>query len=89
VKGPGNVVPIHVSPPEMRRGTQSATELITVTATGARYGDPVTNAQVEKAAVDLVTTTYRDGAGKSTTCQHARSDGISPPVGQATSCTSR
>ena len=60
VKGPGNVVPIHVSPPEMRRGKQSATELITFTATGAGYGDPVTNAQVEKAAMDLATSAYRD-----------------------------
>jgi hypothetical protein len=60
VKGPGNVVPIHVSPPELRHGTQSATELITVTATGAGYGDPVTNARVEKAAMELVAASYRD-----------------------------
>ena len=60
VKGPGNVVPIHVSPPELRHGAQSVTELITVTATGAGYGDPVTNARVEKAAIELVAATYRD-----------------------------
>ena len=60
VKGPGNVVPIHVSPLELRRGPQSATEVITVTATGAGYGDPATNARVEKAAMDLVASAYRD-----------------------------
>lgn len=60
VKGPGNNVPIHVSPPNLRRGSMTSTELITVTATGAGYGDPVTNAQVEKAAMDLVASTYRE-----------------------------
>ena len=60
VKGPGNVVPIHVSPPELRNGPLPATELITVTATGAGYGDSLTNAKVERAAMDLVAETYRE-----------------------------
>ena len=60
VKGPGNVVPIHVSPPETRARTRSATEVITVNARGAGYGDPATNARVEKAAMDLVVATFRE-----------------------------
>jgi hypothetical protein len=60
VKGPGNVVPIHVSPPDRRRGTQSATEVITVSAAGAGYGDPATNARVEEAAMGLVALIYPD-----------------------------
>lgn len=58
VKGPGNNVPIHVAPPNLRKGQDPGTELITVTASGAGYGDPVTNARVEKAAMDLVAATY-------------------------------
>jgi len=54
------VVPIHVAPPGLRRGGQSATEVITVKASGAGYGDPETNERVEKAAMDLVTVTYRE-----------------------------
>ena len=34
-----------------------------MTATGAGYGDPVTNAQVEKAAMALVASTYRERGG--------------------------
>lgn len=60
VKGPGNVVPIHVSPPELRPNTHSVTEFITLTTDGAGYGDPSTNARVEKAAMHLVAATYRD-----------------------------
>ena len=60
VKGPGNNVPIHVAPPELRRGEQAATEIITVTASGAGYGDPVTNAKVERAAMNLVASTYTE-----------------------------
>ncbi len=57
VKGPGNNVPIHVAPPEMRGATEVA-EVISVTPTGAGFGDPVTNARVEAAAMDLVAATY-------------------------------
>jgi hypothetical protein len=59
VKGPGNNVPIHVAPPELR-GLSDAVEVISVTAVGAGYGDPVTNALVEKVAMDLVASSYAD-----------------------------
>ncbi len=60
VKGPGNVVPIHVSPPSARTRSQTANEVITVTAAGAGYGDPVTNARVEQAAMGLVAATFQE-----------------------------
>jgi hypothetical protein len=57
VKGPGNNVPIHVAPPQVR-STSATTEVITVAPSGAGYGDPLTNAKVEAAAMDLVATAY-------------------------------
>lgn len=60
VKGPGNNVPIHVAPPELHGGSPEVVEIITVTPTGAGFGDPSTNAAVEKVAMDLVTSTYRE-----------------------------
>jgi hypothetical protein len=58
VKGPGNNVPIHVAPPDLRGGASEVVEVISVTTTGAGFGDPVTNAKVEKVAMDLVASTY-------------------------------
>lgn len=58
VKGPGNNVPIHVAPPDLRGGSAEVVEVISVTTTGAGFGDPITNAKVEKVAMDLVASTY-------------------------------
>jgi hypothetical protein len=58
VKGPGNNVPIHVAPPDLRGGSAEVVEVISVTPAGAGFGDPVTNAQVERVAMDLVASTY-------------------------------
>lgn len=60
VKGPGNNVPIHVAPPEKRGVAPEVTEVISVTPTGAGYGDPVTNAMVERVAMDAVVSAYLD-----------------------------
>ena len=60
VKGPGNNVPIHVAPPDLREAAAEAVEVISVTSRGAGYGDPVTNARVERIAMDLVSSAYVD-----------------------------
>ncbi len=58
VKGPGNNVPIHVAPPEQRGAGTQVVEVISVTTKGAGFGDPVTNAAVEKVAMEVVTREY-------------------------------
>ena len=60
VKGPGNNVPIHVAPPDLRGGRPEVVEVISVSAQGAGYGDPVTNAKVERVAMKLVAAAYSD-----------------------------
>lgn len=60
VKGPGNNVPIHVAPPDLRERGAEVVEVISVTPSGAGYGDPVTNAKVERVAMELVASTYVD-----------------------------
>ena len=55
IKGPGNNVPIHVSPPKLRRDQPTAAETITITTEhGAGYGTAEQNAQVEQAAMNTV-----------------------------------
>jgi hypothetical protein len=60
VKGPGNNVPIHVAPPETRGDAPDVTEVISVSPAGAGYGDPLTNAKVERVAMDAVASAYVD-----------------------------
>lgn len=55
VKGIGHNVPIHIAPADARHPDSDASEVITVTPHGAGYGDPATNAQVEQAAMKVVT----------------------------------
>lgn len=59
-KGRGNNVPIHVAPPDLRSDGGQGAEVISVTPTGAGYGDPVTNAKVERAAMHVVVSAYVD-----------------------------
>lgn len=55
IKGPGNNVPIHVSPPEQRGDQSTAAETITITTEyGAGYGSAEQNAKVEQAAMHTV-----------------------------------
>ncbi len=55
IKGPGNNVPIHVPPPNLRYHQPTAAETITITTEhGAGYGTAEHNAKVEKAAMDTV-----------------------------------
>lgn len=60
VKGPGNNVPIHVAPPDLRERAPNVFEVISMTARGAGYGDPVANAKVERVAMELVASSYVD-----------------------------
>jgi hypothetical protein len=60
IKGPGHNVPIHVAPPKLPGTVPPASEVITITPAGAGYGDSVTNAVVEQAAMNRVLVEYRD-----------------------------
>jgi len=58
IKGVGHNVPIHLAPHDPGA---SGGEIITITPRGAGYGDPVSNAQVELAAVTVVERECRRG----------------------------
>ena len=51
-------MPIHVAPPEERGAGAAVVEVISVTTLGAGFGDPFTNAVVEKVAMETVTREY-------------------------------